>query len=458
MKNDILLIYFLLLFIPFLGDSQIITTIAGDSASGGGYSGDGGPATAAELNKPYCIQLDASGNYYLIDNNNVIRKVNTSGIISTFAGNYYYGKGYSGDGGPATAAELNYLNCIAFDISGNSYITDGGNNVVRKVNTNGIISTVVGNYSLGRTYSGDNGPATNAGLFGPVGIVFDKNGNLYFADDGNNVIRKVNTSGIITTIAGNYSLGRGYSGDGGSATDARLSTPSYLAMDNSDNLYLVDESNMVVRNVNTAGVINTIAGNTKEGYTGDGGPATDAELYFPSGINCDENGNLFIADQANNVIRFVNTSGIISTIAGNHIMGYKGDGGMATDAELSFPSDVIHVSPGVIFITDGDNNVVREVTGLTTGEEHAGDMKYETEVYPNPNRGQFIIEISNEQLAISNRVEVYNMIGEKVFLQLSIVNYKLLIDLSGQPDGVYFYRILNNNGVVLGNGKLIIAK
>jgi hypothetical protein len=347
--------------------SNIITTDVGNHGLGASYSGDGGAVTNAAMHTPFCVTMDGSGNLYIADSaNNVIRKVNSSGIITTVAGNYSLGAGYSGDGGAATNAALNYPVCVAVDGSGNLYISDYGNAVVRKVDTNGVITTVAGNHSLGAGYSGDGGAATNAALNYPFGIVVDGSGDLYIADSQNSLIRKVNASGIITTVVGNHNLGAGYSGDGGAATNATIHAPDVVATDKSGNLYFSDFYNNVVREVNTNGIITTVAGNYNlgAGYSGDGGAATNAALNEPNGVVVDGSGNLYIADQGNNVVREVNTSGIITTVAGNHGLGagYSGDGGAATNAAMNNPTGVDVDGSGNLYIADAVNNVIRKVT------------------------------------------------------------------------------------------------
>lgn len=250
--------------------------------------------------------------------------------ISSIAGNG--NAGFSGDGGPAISAEFDNPIGLALDSEGNIYIADPGNNRVREVTPSGIITTVAGNGQM--AFSGDGGVATNAALNGPGRISTDAQGNLYIDDGGNNRIRKVVPVGTITTIAGNGEAG--YSGDGGQATQAALNLPEASATDAAGNLYFADTYNNRIRKITTDGIITTVAGNGQPGYAGDGGAATSAFLNNPTGIALDALGNLLIADQANDVIRKV-TNGIISTIAGNGNAGYSGDGGTATLAELSPP-------------------------------------------------------------------------------------------------------------------------
>ena len=306
-----------------------------------------GSATAAELFCPLGVVVDTAGNVYIADSyNNRIRKVTIDGVINTVAGNGTLG--FTGDGGPATAAELNYPYGVAVDTAGNLYIADSGNNRVRKVTTDGVINTVAGNGTKG--YSGDGGFATEAQLRGPNGVAIDTAGNLYIADEGSNRIRKVTTDGVINTVAGNG--GYGYSGDGGSAKEANLGIPFGIAVDIAGNLYIADRNNNRVRKVTLDGVINTVAGSGMSGYSGDGGAATAAQLYSPSGVAVDTAGNLYIADVNNYRIRKVTAGGVISTVAGNGTSGFSGDGGPATEAKLLFPVGVAVDTADNLFISD----------------------------------------------------------------------------------------------------------
>ena len=337
-----------------------INTIAGNGTAG--YLGDSGPATSAELNSPYGLAIDTAGNLYIADpaNNRVRKVVLGTGIISTFAGNG--AAGYSGDNGPATSAELQLPVGVALDTAGDLYIADEGNNVIRKVNTSGVITTVAGNNTEG--YSGDNGLATSASLYAPSGVAIDSSGDLYIADAGNNRVREVAAStGVITTIAGTGTAD--YSGDNGAAASATLNKPSAVIEGSTGNLYVLDTGNNVVRLVNTTGTITTVAGNGTAGYSGDDGPATSATLHTPYGLNIDSSGNLYIADSGNNVVRIVSTAGIIATIAGTGTTGYSGDNGAAISATLDNPQGVTIDSQGNVYVSDQSNNRVREVSTPT---------------------------------------------------------------------------------------------
>lgn len=335
----------------------IITTVAGNGTNG--YSGDGGMAIHAKLSNPDAVAVDAQGNLFIADyGNNVIRKVNASGVISTVAGNRT--NGYSGDGGAAIQAKLNSPTGVAVDSLDNLFIADYGNGVIRKVNANGIITTAVGGgTNSGTDGLGDGGSATNASLSNPLDVAMDDADNLFIADTYNQRIRKVDTYNIITTVAGDGTYA--YQGDGGPATNASLSDPPGVAVDAFGNLFILDNEDCMVREVNTNGIITTVAGNFYFGYSGDGGTATDASLHNPLGAAADSYGNLFIADTDNQRIRKVDTNDIITTVAGNGITGYSGDGGVPTSASLNGPSGVALDVDNNLFIADGGNNVIRKV-------------------------------------------------------------------------------------------------
>ena len=358
----------------------IIQTVAGNGTAG--YSGDGGPATSAQLNFPQDLSLDDSGNILIADTGNfVVREiVAATGNIHTVAGNGT--GGYSGDGGPATSAELGWPTSVFFGQSGNLFIADAGDisdtgsQVVREVvAATGDIETVAGNGQ--KTYSGDGFPAADASLRGPNMAFADHFGDIFIADSTNNVIREVvAATGIIRTVAGTGV--HGYSGDGGPATSAELAYVLGVFVDGSGNIFIADSSNNVIREVMAAtGIINTIVGTGVAGYGGDGQAATSAMLHYPSAVFVDRSGNLFIADQVNFVVREVlASSGIIVTAAGNGTMGYSGDGGPATSAELGPPTGVFVDNSGNIFIADSNNQVVREVLAATgTIETVAGNGK-----------------------------------------------------------------------------------
>ena len=396
-----------------IGSDGKISNVAGSYNEG--YSGDGGTATSAKLNRPSDIAFDSNGNMYIADfNNHRIRKVDTNGIISTVAGTGE--SGFSGDGGAATSAKISYPYGVAIGSSDNIYIAEWNNNRIRKVDTNGIISTVAGTGESG--FSGDGGAAKSAQISSPDNILFynnslyiadtrnkrirkienvnssdsenqiitsiagsdmyngdnilastahleprnpafDKDGNLYFAERTTHRVRKIDTNGVLTTVAGNETAG--YSGDGGLGTSAQISSPRSVTVDNNGNIYISDVGNSRIRKVDTNGIITTYAGTGESGYSGDGDAATSAKINFPYQLTTDQDGNLYFADAVSGMVRKVDTNGIITTVAGTGAAGYGGDGGAATSALLNAPLGVDIDPNGNIYIADASNHIIRKV-------------------------------------------------------------------------------------------------
>jgi uncharacterized protein (TIGR03437 family) len=419
-----------------ISPSGTLTLAAGNSRPG--FSGDGGPATAAQLNTPQGLAVDSQGNLYIADQvNNRVRMVSPQGVINTFAGNGKLGQPrFLGDGGQATAANLNLPAGVAVDHSGNVYIADTGDNSIREVGTNGVINTIAGtgfsgiccdtqlasgsvlsqpedvfvdgsgnvfiadtgnaaireitastgiinfiagactitstttDTNTGETcavgYAGDGGLANAAGLVEPMAVAVDSSGNVYIAEPTDGRIREVSTVNgkvDINTIVGNGTLG--FSGDNAAATSAELNRPTGVAVDASGNLYIADSLNNRIRLAKAGGNISTFAGNGGYSYSGDGGPATSAQLNAPHGVAADTAGNFYIADSGNNVVRKVSANGTITTLAGNGTAGFGGDGGAAASAQLSAPQGVAVDSAGNVYIADTGNSRVREVSGGT---------------------------------------------------------------------------------------------
>jgi len=378
-----------------------LTVVVGNGTTG--FSGDNGPPTSAQLNGPTGVAVDSTGNIFIADGLNYRIREAWGDLMFTVAGNGTYGiggdngpatsaqlsaggvavdsagnlyivdtpnnrirevsggrittvagtgtLGYSGDNGPATSARLNGPQAVAVDFAGNLYIADTENSRIRKV-SNGVITTVAGSGTPG--FGGDNGPATGAQLYFPSGVAVDSALNLYIADSANNRIRKV-SNGVITTVAGNGT--QGFGGDNGPATSAQLNSPSAVAVDSAGNFYIAEPYNNRIRRVSN-GVITTVAGNS---LSGDNGPATSAQLYSPQGVAVDSAGNLYVADPGNNRIRKV-SNGVITTVAGNGTPGFSGDNGPATSAQLNRPQGVAVDSAGNVYIADRNNNRIREVS------------------------------------------------------------------------------------------------
>ena len=393
-----------------------IQTVAGNFAAGAGYSGDGTLATSAQLNDPYGVVVDSLGNVFIADTNNfVIREVVAStGNIQTVAGNFAKGGGFSGDGGTATSAQLDLPEGVYLDGTGDIFIADTNNSVIRAVNTQSASATIAGitiaagniqtvagtNYPSGSgatcTFTGSGGPAISAYLCQPVGVFVDGSGNIFIADTDNYAIREVSTTGTLTTVAGTPGT-FGYSGNGGPATSAVLNYTSSVVVDGSGNIFIADTDNFVVREVTASnGDIQPFAGNNTLAYSGDRGPATGAALNFPGGVFSDKSGNVYIADTDSSVVRVVNMGsqpltiagvtiqpGKIQTVAGNGIactapaVGGCGDGGLATSAELNFPYGIFVDGSGNIFVAETglvltESSVIRVINPATTPVTIAG--------------------------------------------------------------------------------------
>jgi uncharacterized protein (TIGR03437 family) len=317
------------------------------------YSGDGGDATAATFPGPSGLAVDAAGNVNICDTlANRIRTVDPFGIVHLTAGGSV--PGFLGDGNAATSAALTDCKGIAVDRSGNLFFADTGNNRIRKVSSTGIISTVAGNGTEG--FSGDGGQAVSAALDGPEGVAVDKSGTLYIADTQNNRVRKVTSDGIITTFAGDGA--NGFAGEGVPATAAQLSLPTRVALDANGSVFFSDRGNDTIRRV-TSGIINTVAGNGTSGFSGDGGPGTLAVLANPAGVAVDNAGALYFADSDNRRIRRVDSKGVITTFAGNGFNSISGDGRAPTLAGIGYPVDVTFDASGNMYIADHEGRIRR---------------------------------------------------------------------------------------------------
>lgn len=413
-------LFLFLLFITSIAKAQIITTIAGNGIKG--YNGDARLAVTAELSGPSGVFTDEEGNIYFTDmSNNRLRSINTAGFISTFAGNGI--PGYNGDNIEADAATLNRPNGICMDNEGNVFIADWYNNRVRKIDhITGKITTVAGNGMYG--YNGEEILATSAKLAAPSDVVVDDDGNIFIADHDNNRIRKITkATGKITTYAGTGTAS--YSGDGGPAKSASVYQPTGLSMDDQGSLIIVDHGNAVIRKVDAAGIITTIAGNNITGFGGDGLSALEASFDHPTGACYDAEGNLYIADQGNNRVRKVDAgTGIISTFAGNGVDGFNGDGGAPTDAELSSPWDIAFDTSGVMYITDLKNDRIRMITPAEVEEPEEQELE-EVQVVKDP----LVLDIYDLN---SDQVSIYpNPASDKFSLSLSdmqdLSNYKLAV-------------------------------
>jgi hypothetical protein len=345
--------------------SSKITTLVGSGKPG--YAGDAGKAARALLNQPFHCDLDAAGNLYIAEaGNHCIRKVNLKiGIITTVAGNGK--KGYSGDGEKPTDASFNEPYAVAVDINGDLYIADRLNALIRRMNAmKGNISTYAGNGK--KDYGGDGKHATEVSLREPNDVVLDGKGGLLIADVPDWRIRRIDMkTGTITTFAGTGKpedkVDRSAIGDGGPATKAVIVGARAVCVDGLGNTYICEREGNAIRKVDSKGIITTIAGTGAMGYDGDGGPAIKATFRGPKGIRCDRQGNIFVVDTENHAIRKINVkTGIVTTVAGGR-KGPEGDGGDPTKAGLDRPHGCVIDAKGNIYIADSNNHRVRVVRG-----------------------------------------------------------------------------------------------
>ena len=436
MRKQIILIFlFSCACLISQAQENIIVTIAGIDTPG--FRGDGGPATNAMFDHADMLWLDNFGNLYISDAfNDRIRKIDiATNIITTVAGNGT--GGYNGDGIQATDAELWIPQGVCTDTLGNIYIADPGNSRVRKIDiSTGIITTVVGIGGAGN--AGDGGPATNALINAPLGLTIDKHGNLYITDINNYNVRKVDNHGIITTIAGTG--GMGYSGDGGSATAAELNEPGKAFADSFGNIIITDPNNNAIRKVFLeTGTIETIAGNGTAGYSGDGGPASNAILFFPFGLFIDKQNNIFFVEGGNGVVRKIDgATGLISTVVGCGVQGFSGDGGPATLAELR-PDDVVIDKYGTMYITDYRNNRIRKVYNPALGITNI-QSENKIIIYPNPTKDELTIEH-----AADCEMKIINLLGQEM-LKSKINSNKETVNTEPLTPGMYLVLITALDG------------
>ncbi len=417
-----------------------ITTIAGKAGVPASDSGDGSQATNARFYGPYSLCVDKTGNIYIADSyNSKIRKINNlTSIITNFAGSD--SGGFAGDGGQATNSLIAVPQAIMIDNSNNLLFADGANNRIRKINmATHIISTIAGNGAF--AYTGDGGPATNAAINAPSGLCIDKIGNIFIADYGNNVVRKIDaTTNIITTFAGRYGIA--YTGDGGPATNAQFSSPIAVFSDSADNIYISDQYNSAVRKVDaTTNIITTVAGNGNPGYSGDGGFAKHAELNQPTKGFVDNQNNIYFTEFGNGVVRRVDgITGIITTVAGNGTWGWAGDGGPATAAELSC-TDLAIDNNGCMIIADYGTNTIRKVynTKLETSPRPSPEERVP---YPNPATD----ELHMDNFANSDLI-IYNLLGREM-LAAKLKSDKETVGIKHLTPGIYLLKIITENGEV----------
>lgn len=417
--------------------AQTITTIAGDGTMSS--TGDGGLAATATTGLPFACVHDNNGNYYFTESLSCkVRKISSAGIITTVAGTGSCG--YNGDGIPATDAQLNDPGGIAVDTLGNIFIGDGYNNRVRKVDVNtGTISTITGNGSP--THTGDGGNAAFATVWNPWDVCFDRWGNIYIADLGNNVVRKISaTTGIISNYAGNGSTV--FSGEGGQATNAGISRVLGLCTDEAGNLYMAGRFVSRVMKVSTSGILTTIAGTGLGNATGDGGPATASQIN-PQKLAFDKAGNLYVSSYYKPAVRKINTAGIITTVVGDTVAGFTGDGGPAIAARLNRACGISFDTCGNLYICDQSNKRIRKVDFNPTCEpitkaDATITNTLATSIYPNPATTHITLT-STEPIS---HITIINTLGQQL-VQTTSNKTQTTIPINHLPPGSYIINVNN---------------
>jgi hypothetical protein len=423
MKN----ILFLLLFLPLCSSAQVIITVAGGGPEG--HTGDGGPATNAFLFDPHGIILDNDGNM-MIANSTTVRKVSPpyNGTIATIAGNGI--PGYSGDEGLAIYAQFNGTYNVAVDKIGNIYLSDVGNNRIRKITTDGIIHTIAGTGTAG--YNGDGIPATAAQLNAPYSVTVDDTGNVYIGDRYNFRIRKIDTFGIIHTLIGTGTSG--YSPDGSRADTSSLSFPISIRYHKDHFLYFTDT--FCIRRLSPSGIISTVAGNGGGGYDGDGGLATAAQLGDGiAGIAFDTAGCMYFTASEKSRVRKVNLEGVISTIAGKGGSSFSGDGGDPLLAFLKSPHGIAVTANGDVFISDRGNVRIRMISNHIVGIPEVVNNSNDLIIFPNPTHEQCTIFI-NSTTPQSVTVTITDIAGKRVLSTKGTTLQPITI-ATCWPSGIY---------------------
>ena len=418
MLQKLLLILFLS---PILANGQVITTFAGNGGAESFSALDSVSATDAALWLPFGVTA-ANGNVYISEYGACrVRVVNADDIIATLPGAYYH--------------RLDDPVKVAIDTAGKVFIADMGYSVITKISKAGIMSTFAGIEAGGAgAYSGDNGPATAAQLNQPSGVAVDTNGNVFIADAGNNRIRKVNASGIISTVAGTGAYG--YSGDNGPASAAKFANCEGVYIAPSGTIYVADAGNSRIRIINSAGIIVTVAGSASAGYSGDGGPATAAQLHGPCQLAFDDHSNMYIADYDNYCIRKVDAAGNISTFAGCDTAGFSGDGGDARLARINSPQDVSVDAAGNVYIADFINQRIRVVSSTPSTGTRAVTGNRIISISPNPATTSLNITSGSK----IDQLTITNLSGQAVY-HGSFNSEQIHIDLSAFSSGAYLITI-----------------
>jgi sugar lactone lactonase YvrE len=431
----------ILITIIFDASAQNITTVAGVGSTG--YNGDGIPATTAAIARIGGICTNSEGELFISDLSSRLRKVNGAGVISTIAG--LGTEGYAGDNIDASLAPIAAPNGIVFDDLGNLIFCDFNNSRIRKITPSGSITTIAG--TGGQGYTGDGGQAILAQIGFPSFLARDAAGNLYFAVANHHRVRKIDTFGIITTIAGTGTSG--YNGEGGAAY-VNFSFPQGIAIDNVGNIYITEANANRIRKINTLGMTTTIAGTGTAGYNGDHIQATTAKINLPVGLRIDAQGNLYFADASNNRIRKIDTNGVITTIVGTGSAIYNGDGIPAITATLNRPVDIAFDAAGSMYIADNDNFRIRKV-GNVLPTDHFEIALNSITLFPNPTiDGCTTLNFPES----ATEIQVVDILGKVILKEKTMGRHRL--EITHLDSGFYVVQVSFSGQTV--TKKLIVGR
>jgi sugar lactone lactonase YvrE len=429
---------FITAFSSFLS-AQTISTFAGSGEQW--YNGENLPATAANFDAVLAVAIDNNGELLVSEPYFRIRKVNLSGIISTFAGTG--GLGNPVDNVSATISPISAPIGIAVNSNNDIIFCDNLNFRIRKIDSNGIITTIAGTGVQGNT--GDNGLATEATIDDPSYIAVDQFDNIYFTEPARRLVRKISNSGIITTIAGTGELQ--YNGDNIPATSANIHAPFGVAVDNQGNVFIAECLGQRIRKINAAGIISTVGGTGLQGYDGDGIVATSSRISRPIGIKVDAAGNLYFADSVNGLVRKITPDGMMLNVAGTGIGGFSGDGGSALSAQLNHPNDIAFDAAGRMFIADAWNLRVRVIENALANPTFAQNT--DITVFPNPTtNGTATILLP----ASTDKITITDILGREVSTQKT--NGCESVEINCGNAGIYFINVMIGKQII--SKKLIV--
>jgi len=418
-----------------------VSTLAGS----GNEAYVNGVGTLASFYNPVAVATDVAGNVYVADSeNNVIRKVTSTGVVTTLAGS---GTAAYADG-TGTAASFNWPNGIAVDLSGNVYVGDTGNNLIRKITPAGVVTTLAG--SVGGGYA--DGTGTAALFIWPFGLDVDASGNVYVADNQNYLIRKITPAGVVTTLAGSLLNGN----TNGTGIAASFNNPSDVAVDASGNIYVADTGNNLIRKITSAGVVTTLAGSGD--YNNLNGTGTAASFNTPFGVAVDALGNVYVADAANNLIRKITPAGVVTTPVGTGF--YGNTNGVGTSASFNNPTGIAVDAFGNVYIADSYNNTIRKITGMlnitTAVIPQTSDL--DAKLYPIPASNQLTLALTLQSEKYI-KLELINIAGNKVSSIEGNYGYgyhELNLSVESLPEGMYVANIYSDNQVI--NLKIFVER